>query len=876
VVVSMLCNAAVGAPRQVLRGHVPEAAARLPTMGRLAGSDQLDLAIGLPLRNPAELNEFLRQISDPANPDYRHYLTTAQFTERFGPTERDYEGLIEFARAHHLSVTKRHSNRMLLDVRGTVADIEQTFGVTLRTYRHPTEARTFFAPDTEPSVEADFPVLTVSGLDNYVVPHPMGLRRHPLSSTKPALTGTGSGPDGLYMGNDFRAAYVPGTTLTGAGQTVALVEFNSGFATNDILTYESLAGLPNIPVQAVLLNGYGGGLGNGNDEVSLDIEMAISMAPGLSQVLVYEGSQTDTIMSQIVTDNRAKTIGTSWTYPIDATTEQLYQEMAGQGQSFFNAAGDSDAYSSGAAVPTPAGDTNITIVGGTMLTTAGPTNAWVSETVWQEGNQGSSRHPDDVGTGGGVSSYPIPPWQQGINMATNSGSASFRNLPDVALTATNIFLVFSNGLGASVAGTSCATPLWAAFTALANQQAASAGMAPVGFINPAVYAIGKGSNYTNCFHDITTGNNTNRSIPNLYYACAGYDLCTGWGTPNGTNLINILAPPLAAMFAGNPTNGVVPLTVAFTNLSAGATNYSWTFGDGHTSTAVNPSNTYTNAGTYSVTLAAITSTGTNVLTLTNYIVVTVPPPVAGFSAGPTNGVAPLLVSFTNASSGATNYVWAFGDGHTSTIVNPSDSYTSAGIYSVTLTAIGAGGTNVLTRTNYIAVAAPPPVAMFSAGPTNGFAPLLVAFTNQSSGATRYAWTFGDGDTSTNVNPSETYTTVGVYSVTLTAIGAGGTNSLTLANHIVVAVAPPPNLLLGGAVYLASGVFQFIATNGDGTPITAAEQSRIQIYASTNIAGAMTEWVPMAGNLMLTNGYLQIDDPGSSVWPQRFYRAVLTP
>jgi PKD repeat protein len=762
----------------------------LAPLGRLAGSNQLALAIGLPLRHQAELNELLRQISDPADPNYHHYLTTEQFTERFGPSEQDYAGLAAFAEAHHLAVTKRHSNRVVLDVRGAVADIEQAFSVTLRTYQHPTEARTFFAPDTEPSLEADFPVLTVSGLDNYVVPHPMSLHRHPLPGAKPALTG--SGPDGHYLGYDFRAAYVPGTTLTGAGQTVALVEFDSGFATNDILAYESLAGLPNVPVQPVLLNGYGGGLGSGNDEVSLDIEMAISMAPGLSQVLVYEGGETDTIMSQIATDNRAKTIGTSWTYSIDATTDQLYQQMAAQGQSFFNASGDSDAYSSGSSVATPAGDTNITIVGGTMLTTAGPTNSWVSETVWQEGNQGSSRRPDYLGTGGGVSSYAIPPWQQGINMATNSGSSSYRNLPDVALTAYNIFLVFSNGLEAYVVGTSCATPLWAAFTALANQQAAAQGTEPVGFINPAIYAIGKGTDYPNCFHDITTGNNTNRSSPSLYYACAGYDLCTGWGTPAGTNLINALVPPLAARFTANPTNGPAPLTAAFTNLSVGATNYSWTFGDGHTSTAANPGNTYTNTGVYSVTLTAVTSNGTNVLTRTNYIVVTGPPPVAGFSGGPTSGVAPLLVSFTNMSSGATNYAWTFGDGHTNT----------------------------------------------------------------------------------SANPSETYANVGAYSVTLTALGAGGSSSLTLTNYIV-AVAPP-KLLLGGAIYLSPGVFQFLATNSDGTPITTAELARLQIYASTNLAAAQSNWVLIASNLALTNGGLQVDDPGGSIWEQRFYRAVLTP
>ena len=147
---------------------------------------------------------------------------------------------------------------------------------------------------------------------------------------------------------------------------------------------------------------------------------------------------------------------------------------------------------------------------------------------------------------------------------------------------------------------------------------------------------------------------------------------------------------------------MAPLAVTFTNLSSGATNYSWAFGDGHLSSNTNASNTYTNPGAYSVTLTAVGPGGTNTFTRTNYIVV-VAPVVAGFTGGPTNGVAPLTVTFTNLSSGATNYSWAFGDGHLSSNTNASNTYTNAGTYSVTLTAVGPGGTNTLTRTNYIAV-----------------------------------------------------------------------------------------------------------------------------------------------------------------------------
>ncbi len=128
-------------------------------------------------------------------------------------------------------------------------------------------------------------------------------------------------------------------------------------------------------------------------------------------------------------------------------------------------------------------------------------------------------------------------------MAANQGSTTMRNLPDVALTADNVYVTFGGGQANVFGGTSCATPLWAAFTALVNQQAVMSGRPTVGFINPALDTICSGGTYTTCFHDITTGNNTSPSSPNKFYAVAGYDLCTGWGVPDGQSLINALATP---------------------------------------------------------------------------------------------------------------------------------------------------------------------------------------------------------------------------------------------------------------------------------------------------------------------------------------------
>jgi len=563
------------AERQTIHYRRPSAVTNSPPVALSVGWKRLNLALGLPLRNEAALDAFLRELNDPAGPNYRHYLTPEQFTERFGPTEQDYEALIRFVQSHGLSVTARHPNRLVLDVKGMVPQIERTFHVKLRVYQHPTEARTFYAPDQEPAIDLDVPVLSVSGLDDFTMPHPMSLKKTALSQVKEA--GTGSGPSGTFMGYDFRAAYVPGAALTGTGQTVGLLEFDSGYYASDITKYEHQAGLPNVPVQAVLLDGYNGGAGDGNDEVSLDIEMAISMAPGLSGVLVYEGSVTDDILNRMATDNLAKQIGASWTYAIDATSDQIFKELAAQGQSFYNASGDSDAYTG--AIPTPSDDTNIICVGGTTLTTSGPGGSWVSEKVWNWG--------DGTGSSGGISTRnAIPIWQQGISMSANQGSTTMRNIPDVALTADNVYVTYGNGASGSFGGTSCATPLWAAFTALANQLALASGEPVLGFVNPAVYAIGKGSNfmsYTTLFHDITTGNNESPSSPAKFSAVPGYDLCTGWGTPYGSNLLTALAipeplriTPAGGVIISGPAGGpFTPPTQSFSLTNTGPGPVSW-------------------------------------------------------------------------------------------------------------------------------------------------------------------------------------------------------------------------------------------------------------------------------------------------------------
>ena len=188
-----------------LAGHVPAAvkALNLKPLGSLPGSQRISLSIGLRLRNGDGLEQLLTRIYDPATPDYHHYLTPARFTDLFGPKEEDYQAVLAFARTNGLAVASVDPGRILVDVSATVADIERVFRLKLRLYQHPTESRLFYAPDTEPWVDG-LPVLHITGLDNFVIPHPSSLGKAHSASASPA---GGSGPGGNLMGYDFRAAY---------------------------------------------------------------------------------------------------------------------------------------------------------------------------------------------------------------------------------------------------------------------------------------------------------------------------------------------------------------------------------------------------------------------------------------------------------------------------------------------------------------------------------------------------------------------------------------------------------------------------------------------------------------------------------------------
>jgi subtilase family serine protease len=522
---------------QVLHKHVRAVVAngQAARVGPMSHSQRMSLAIILPLRNQSELASLLKRLYDPSSSEYRHFLTVAQFTERFGPTVRDYDAVVKFTRSKGFSVTNRPVNRLLVHISGTVSQVNKAFHVAMTNYHHPTENRNFYSPDREPSLELSVPVAHIAGLNNFSIPRPK-FKRAPANFRSNA---TGSGPSAAYLGSDMRAAYYGGNALTGSGQAVGLLEFD-GYNMSDVTA--SFAGQANsVPIQNVLLDGATAGSDGDDGEQVLDIVQAASVAPGMSQVRVYiapGNSQIGVgdvdIFNEMATENIAKQLSCSWGWNPDDTAQldPIFQEFAAQGQNLFVASGDAGAYTGSNSTDNsyPAESVYVVAVGGTDLITNGAGGPWQSETAWAD----SSGGPADDG-------FAIQSWQTGIANSSNQASTTVRNVPDVAAEAdTDNYLCDQGSCTGDYGGTSFAAPRWAGFLALINQQLVTNGQSTLGFVNPAIYSIGEGSNYNNDFHDITSGNNNN-SHGQTYNAVVGYDLVTGWGSPNGQNLINALA-----------------------------------------------------------------------------------------------------------------------------------------------------------------------------------------------------------------------------------------------------------------------------------------------------------------------------------------------
>jgi xanthomonalisin len=519
-------------PGQHLKGHVTAEMMSAPLAGRVPPTTQMTLTVGLIVPNASKLLETAAQIADPASPSYRKYLTPEQFADQFGATVTDYQSVLDWAQANHLTVTA-HRNRFVATVEGSVAEIESALSLHLN-YHARKDGTQFFAPDAEPTVALSVPIEHIGGLDNFD-------RR---------MSAAGSGANGSYQGTDFRNAYAPGMTERGGGQKIGIF-MADGFAQSDIDGYAKQAGQSFQPVQVVPANtALKPGL-----EGTLDIEAALSMAP-TAQVVAFVGNST-AILANMSDRHDIKQFSSSWFWYNGTQTDvNLMLQLGTQGQSFFQASGDGGAYPIGSFANYTLGKLDcrqfpsVTIVGGTSLDMSGNGASYGTlETAWANSS------------GGVVPSVGIPSYQLSLN-GHDGASKVNRNVPDVSAQAADM-LIFYNGAPTDVAGTSEATPLWAGFMALVNELAANGGASSVGFANPALYSIGSSKAYWANFHDVVSG--IAASSDNVLFAGPGYDLVTGFGSPQHTLIYTLSGVSAYPLYCQGPlvtSNNTTPFNWA--------------------------------------------------------------------------------------------------------------------------------------------------------------------------------------------------------------------------------------------------------------------------------------------------------------------------
>jgi subtilase family serine protease len=527
-------------PKTLLTHHVREVVLnrQAPSIGRLPATQSIKFDIVLPMRDPAGFESFLQELYNPSSPFYHQFLTPQDFTARFGPSQENYNALIQFAMANGFTVVGGSRDSMDVVLKGSVANVESAFHVTMNVYQHPTENRTFFAVDREPSVDLPFQLWHITGLDNYSIPHPVLAQR---SENVKSNATTGSCPQASFCGSDMRAAYYEGTALTGSGQNIGLLEY-AGFDIADVNTYYKNAGQTRTAaVTGISTDGSPISClekqGCDDTEQTIDITQSLGMAPGVTTVYVYVSDDSDTaLLGAMSTDVPLPLqLSSSWTWsPADPNTDDPYfEKMASQGQSFFQAAGDSAGYRGNA--PWPANSAYVTAVGGTDLDTQSAGGPWASETVWSDGG------------GGWGTNVTIPSWQvtaaDDCNTLGGDCSKTDRDVPDVSANANFSFYVCADQTTCTAnlyGGTSFAAPMWAGYIALTNQQAAANSDPAPGFINSTIYPLNLGNGDVD-FHDIISGSNG-------FTCVAGYNMCGGWGSPNGDALINALAPVPSGSF----------------------------------------------------------------------------------------------------------------------------------------------------------------------------------------------------------------------------------------------------------------------------------------------------------------------------------------
>lgn len=493
-------------------------------IGACDPGEQIEVIVMLRRKDEAGFKEMMARIDAgeaPAQP-----VSRAEFDKRFTASDADVEKVRAFAKQYGLTVVRAETETRSVVLKGTIEQFQKAFDVKLERFQHHNigEYRGRAGPVNVPDDMHDA-VTAVLGLDSKPQARPHFRFRPPFKPARGAAPASFT-PVDLARLYDFPDG-------DGAGQCIAIIELGGGYRDSDLSAYFKKLGVKAPTVVSVGVDDAKNaptGNPNGPDgEVTLDIEIAGAIAPG-ARIAVYFAPNSDAGFVDAVnralhdSTNQPSVISISWGGPESNWSSQsisafnaVLQSAAALGVTVCAASGDSgssDGASDGSDhVDFPASSPYVLGCGGTSLT--GSASGIGSEVVWNDGDQGGSG-------GGGVSSvFALPVWQKGLSVTRNGRHVALakRGVPDVAGDASpqTGYEVLIDGEETVVGGTSAVAPLWAALIARINALNGS----PAGFVNPKLYKA------QTAFHDITEGNN------GTFSASAGWDACTGLGSPDG-------------------------------------------------------------------------------------------------------------------------------------------------------------------------------------------------------------------------------------------------------------------------------------------------------------------------------------------------------
>ena len=839
--------------RAALPMRVLDVVSRSTDLGPSDPARVLNVTVSMPFADPVGMQAFIDSVSDPASPNYRHFLTPDEIGVRFGLSEKQVQSVVDHLQSHGIKVTLVGKNRLGINAECTVAQAEAAFNTSIHEFQaiksnEPGNPR-FFAHTTAPSLPSEIApyVIDIAGLENFTKPQIRIL-------TQPQTLGVYS----------LAPLYTSG--MQGQGRTVAISSFDGFRISTNVPLYYNKYSLPTPPggvTSNITVTTISGGAGTGatHAEGDLDIQMVLGMAP-LCNLRVYDGGSNNLlgVLLQEVTDNAADIITESygWNLPASSATSahNYHMSMSGQGITYMAASGDSgtslEPYSY------PDYEPEVLQAGGSIatVTTVNGQPVRGTEVGWS-------------GSGGGWSTNTAtfnvqPSWQQGTGVPT---TVNKRLVPDVALNASGsggaYYFYYNGSYTSGYVGTSFASPVFAGSLAVAEQQIISLGGLPAdgngkhrfGRIQNLFYSQ---NGRSDVWYDITSGSNgTLPTTPsnNLGTGTAGtgWDFVTGWGAINFNAFVSSVVPTCTSpSISSNPANvAVCPGSPATFTVTASGTSptYQWFRGTTSLSDGGNISGSATasltinpvGVGDADVTYNVVVSNSCG-NAQSNNAQLSVNAPTASIQQNPSGSLicAGSNISLTSTVSCASNptYQWyngtnQIGGATGSTLSLNNIQTTDSGSYSLVMTA-----DNGTVTTNPIVVTVTQPAAVVT-GPTaasscrGGTAVLSV--TASGSATLTYQWQRNNvalTDSAGHISGSQTST----LSVTTNYISDGGQYSVVVSNDCGPVTSAPATLTACIADFNCDGhvtvqdIFDFLSAwfaqspaaniNGNGVTVQA--------------------------------------------------------